>query len=101
MNKVVKFNVNGLNKKNSFNTFEKLQIDIDFIQETHLTSLEHKKMRREWVGHVISSSFNPKARGLTVLINKNTPVTFGETIVDPFGRYILVIVRFTQSPGLF
>ncbi len=69
MNSVVKFvgfNVNGLNelvkRKRVLTHLKKLQIfrPIAFTQETHLTSLEQK--RREWVGHVISSSFNSKAR---------------------------------------
>lgn len=105
MNRVVKFvsfNVNGLNgpvkRKRVLTHLKKLQIDIAFIQETHLTALEHKKLRRDWVGHVISSSFNSKARGMAVLINKKTPVTIGETIVDTLGRYVLVNCQIYSEP---
>ena len=96
------FNVNGLNgpvkRKRVLTHLKKLKIDIAFIQETHLTTLEHKKLKRDWVGHVISSSFNSKARGVAVLINKNTPVTFGETVVDTLGRYVLVNCQIYSEP---
>lgn len=31
---------------------KKLQINIAFIQETYVTTQKHKKLTREWVGHV-------------------------------------------------
>ena len=105
MNRVVKFvsfNVNGLNgpvkRKRVLTQLKKLQTDIAFLQETHLTTQEHKKLRREWVGHVLSSSFNSKARGVAILINKNIPVTIGETIIDPAGRYVLVNCQIYSEP---
>lgn len=105
MNRVVKFvsfNVNGLNgpikRKRVLMYLKKLKIDIAFVQETHLTPLEHRKLKRDWIGHVISSSFNSKARGVAVLINKNTPVTIGETIVDTLGRYVVVNCQIYSEP---
>lgn len=105
MNRVVKFvsfNVNGLNgpvkRKRVLTQLKKLHIDIAFLQETHLTTQEHKKLRREWVGHVLSSSFNSKARGVAILINKNIPVTIGETMIDPAGRYVLVNCQIYSEP---
>lgn len=67
---------------------KKLKIDIAFMQESHLMPPEQRKLKMDWIGHVISSSFNPKARGVAILINKNTPVTIGETAIDTLGRYI-------------
>jgi len=55
-------------------------------------------LKRDWVGHVISSSFNSKARGTAILINKNTPVTIGETIVDTLGRYVFVNCQIYSEP---
>lgn len=89
MNRVVKllsFNVNGLNgpikRKKVLMYLKKLKIDIAFIQETHLTPLERRKLKRNWIRHVVASSFNSNARGVAVLINENTPILIGETIVD-------------------
>lgn len=100
--KFVSFNVNGLNgpvkRKRVLTHLKKLRIDIAFIQETHLTAQEHKKLKRDWVGHVLSSSFTSRARGVAILINKNTPVTIGETIIDPSGRYVLVHCQIYSEP---
>lgn len=92
--KFVSFNVNGLNgpikRKRVLTYLKKVKIDTAFIQETHLTMQEHKKLRREWIGQVFSSSFNSRARGVAVLINKNLPITIQETITDPLGQYVLI-----------
>ena len=65
--KFVSFNVNGLNgpikRKRVLTYLKKIKTDICFLQESHLTSDEHKKLRRDWVGHVVSSSFNSRVRG--------------------------------------
>ena len=50
------------------------------------------------MGHVISSSFNSKARGVAVLIHLNSPVTIGETIVDTLGRYVLMNCQIYSEP---
>ena len=42
--------------------------------------------------------FNSKARGVAVLINKNTSVTIGETVVDALGRYVLVNCQIFSEP---
>ena len=97
MNKVgkfVSFNVNGLNgpvkRKRELTYLKKIEMDIAFIQETHLTAQEHNKLKRGWIGQVFSSSFNSKVRGVAILINKNIPITVQETISDPLGRYFLI-----------
>ncbi|XP_069770738.1 dnaJ homolog subfamily C member 1 isoform X2 [Narcine bancroftii] len=58
-------------------------------KETHLTKLEHDKLKREWVGQIISSSFGSKARGVAILINKNTPVLIKDISIDQAGRYVM------------
>lgn len=95
--KFVSFNVKGLNglikRKRVLTYLKKLQVDIAFLQETHLTTQEHKKLKREWVGQVVSSSFNSKARGVAILINKNTPLEILDTVIDPSGRYVFINCR--------
>lgn len=100
--KFVSFNVNGLNgpikQKRVFLYLKKLKIDIAFIRETHLIPLEHKKLKRDWIGQVISSSFSSRARGVALLINKNSPVVIGETSVDTLGRYVVVNCQIYSEP---
>lgn len=82
-----------LKEKGVLTYLKKLQVDIAFLQETHLTTQEHKKLKREWVGQVVSSSFNSKARGVAILINKNTPLEILDTVIDPSGRYVFINCR--------
>lgn len=60
--KFVSFNVKGSNgpikRKRVLTYLKKLKVDLVFLQETHLTAQEHKKLKTEWVGQVVSSSFN-------------------------------------------
>ncbi|CDQ59813.1 unnamed protein product [Oncorhynchus mykiss] len=72
----------------TFNVKE-LKADIVFLQETHLTASEHKKLKREWVGQVFASSFNSKARGTAILISRHIPFCVNNTISDPSGRFVL------------
>lgn len=65
-------------------------IDVSFIQETHLSDAEHVKLRRDWVGHVYHSSFNTKARGVAILINKKMNFKLISIEKDSNGRFIFV-----------
>lgn len=62
--KFVTFNIKGLQspvkRKRVYMYLKKLGAEIVFLQETHLTDSEHKKLKREWVGQVFASSFNYK-----------------------------------------
>ncbi len=40
------------------------------LQETHLSSEEHKKLKRDWVGQVYFSSFTSNKRGTAISIHK-------------------------------
>lgn len=60
------------------------------LQETHLTDLEHLKLKRDWVGQIYYSSFNSKSRGVAILIHKNLTFTLDKVIQDTEGRYVAV-----------
>ncbi len=92
--KFVTFNVKGLNspikRKRVYTYLKKLKPDIVYLQETHLTDSEHKKLKRDWVDQVFFSSFSSKSRGTTILLHKNVPFIATKTVSDPSGRYIMV-----------
>lgn len=92
--KFVTFNTKGLHspvkRKRVYMYLKKLGAEIVFLQETHLTDFEHKKLKREWVGQVFASSFNSKSRGTAILINKNIPFTVTKSVLDPSGRYVMI-----------
>lgn len=61
MNKLnpVSYNVYGLNhpikRKKILSQLKKLQCLIALLKETHLTDIEHRKLKREWVDQVFMS----------------------------------------------
>ena len=65
-------------------------VDIAFIQESHLTDNEHLKLRRDWVGNVFYSSYSSKVRGVALLINKHLNFKLNSVEKDKNGRLLLV-----------
>lgn len=57
--KVVSYNISGINhpikRKKIMNQLKRLNCSIALLQETHLNDIEHKKLRREWIGQVFSA----------------------------------------------
>lgn len=92
--KFITLNINGLNspikRKRVYTHLKNFNADIVHLQEIHLSVREHRKLKREWVGQVFASSFNTRARGPTVLINRNTLFIVTKETVDPMGRFALV-----------
>ena len=92
--KFLSFNVNGLNgpikRKRILSHIKKMKVSIAFLQETHLTEVEHQKLKRDWVGKVIAAPFNSKARGVAILINKNLQINIQKVLIDPAGRYVII-----------
>uniref|UniRef100_A0A3Q3B087 exodeoxyribonuclease III n=1 Tax=Kryptolebias marmoratus TaxID=37003 RepID=A0A3Q3B087_KRYMA len=90
----ISLNVRGINnpikRKKVLTFFKKQNTDIAFIQETHLTDVEHLKLRRDWVGQVFYSSFSSKSRGVALLINKNLRFRLNYMEKDRAGRLILI-----------
>lgn len=54
-----------------FTYLKRQNVDIAFIQESHLTDSEHLKLRRDWVGIVFYSSYSSKTRDVALLISKH------------------------------
>ena len=92
--KIITLNVKGINhviKRQKILSFlKKEKCQIAFLQETHLSDLEHIKLRRSWVGQVFYSSYNSKSRGVAVLLHRCLPFTLDKTISDKEGRYVLL-----------
>lgn len=91
---VITFNVRGLGhpiKRKRVLTFLKSQkADVAYLQETHMSKEEHKKLKRDWVGQVYFSSYTSSKRGTAILIHKNLPFIMTEEHHDQEGRYVLV-----------
>lgn len=93
---LITYNVKGINnpikRKKIFGQLKKLQCSIALLQETHLTEIEHQKLKREWVDQVYSSSYGRyKKRGVAILFNKSIFFHCEKVLKDKEGRYLMVI----------
>lgn len=62
------------------------------LQETHLSEVEHLKLRRDWVEQIYSASHGgERKRGVAILFPRNAFVNCEKTLEDKEGRYIMVI----------
>lgn len=88
------FNIKGCKnpvKRNRIITFlRKENVSVAMLQETHLTENEHKKLRKDWVGHMYSSTFNSKSRGVAILVHKKLPININHVEIDERGCYVLL-----------
>ena len=92
--KIITLNVKGINnvvkRQKILSYLKKEKCQVAFLQETHLSELEHLKLRRNWVGQVFYSSYNTKSRGVAILLHKNLPFTLDKVVSDEEGRYVLI-----------
>uniref|UniRef100_A0A8C5G012 exodeoxyribonuclease III n=1 Tax=Gouania willdenowi TaxID=441366 RepID=A0A8C5G012_GOUWI len=78
----VSFNVNGRT-----NPIKRNRIEVVYLQETHLNSDEHKKLRRMGFTNLFSSSYKSgRRRGVAIFISKN----LNFEMKDKEGRFVLV-----------
>lgn len=98
----VSWNVKSLNhplkRKKVFTHLKQLKINIAFLQETHLRTVDHSRLRGEWTGQIYHSTFHSKARGAAILIDRNTPFTMTSVEADPAGRYVVVVGQIYTFP---
>uniref|UniRef100_A0AAR2JS99 exodeoxyribonuclease III n=1 Tax=Pygocentrus nattereri TaxID=42514 RepID=A0AAR2JS99_PYGNA len=64
--------------------------DVIFLQETHLSDKECKRLCRDWVGNVLSCEGSTKSRGVAILINKHLQFTITKEFKDRKGRILIV-----------
>uniref|UniRef100_A0A3P8SZA0 Reverse transcriptase domain-containing protein n=1 Tax=Amphiprion percula TaxID=161767 RepID=A0A3P8SZA0_AMPPE len=93
--KVISYNVKGLHspikRKKILNQLRKINCQIAFLQETHLSDTEHDKLKKSWADKVFYSSHQSgRRRGVSILIHRR--VNFLSSLVhkDSEGRFILV-----------
>lgn len=87
------WNVKGMGqlikRKKILSTLKARKYDIVFLQETHLSALENKKLRRDWVGQVFYSVGSSKSRGVTILVHKHLQLKSNRICTDDIGRIII------------
>lgn len=82
--KIITLNVKGINhvikRRKVLSMLKKDKVQVALLQETHLTDLEHLKLKRDWVGQIYYSSFNSQSRGVAILIHKHLAFTLDKVI---------------------
>lgn len=98
----ISWNTKGLNdagKRGRVLThLKKLNADIVFLQETHLRTQDHFRLKKGWVGQLFHSNFHFKSRGAAILISKSTPFVSSHVTADPLGRFVVVTGRLHNVP---
>ena len=88
-------NVRGLGqefkRRKVFNWLHNSNASIIFLQETHSTSNDERVWKTEWGGpNVVFAHGESNARGVCILFKNNVTVEIHKSIVDEFGRFIIL-----------
>ena len=90
----ISWNLKGINqtiKRNKvMSHLNLLRGDVFFLQETHLRSSDVNRIKRPWLGHTFHSKFPCRARGAAILVHKNVPFVFSNSIEDRNGRFVII-----------
>ena len=91
---LISLNVNGLlnptKQRKVISKLKKENIDVAFLQETHMTGLEHEKLRRQGFKYVFASSNGLRhTRGVAIMISGKIMYDHISTIKDKEGRFVM------------
>lgn len=91
---LVSWNVRGLGlatkRAKILSHLKSLSADVAFLQETHIRPKECNLLRCRWADQIYQSTFSSKARGVAIIIKKNTSFNHISTVTDPNGHFLIV-----------
>ena len=79
-----------LKEKKVFSHLKQLKTEIAFLQETHIRYSDNSRLLSGWLGQGFYSSFQAKARGVSILIGQDVSFELHYVISDKFGRYVII-----------
>ena len=92
--KIVSWNVKGLNhpvkRRRVFSHIKQFKPAFIFLQETHIRGSNNPCLMSRWAGQHFHSSFQAKARGVSILVDQNIQFVHHNVISDTNGRFIIV-----------
>ena len=87
-------NVRGLRdrlkRKQIFRHLHTSQVDVVFLQETHITRSLEKIIKNEWGGRVIFNHGTNQARGVAIMLAKNTDIKIQKVHKLHEGRSLII-----------
>lgn len=90
----VSWNVKGLNhpvkRRRVFSHIKQFKAAFVFLQETHIRGSDSTRLMSRWAGQHFHSSFQAKARGVSILVDPNIPFVHHNVISDTNGRFVIV-----------
>jgi len=91
----ISYNVNGLHsalkRKKILRQLRQSQCQIAFLQKTHLSDVEHEKLKKSWADKVYFSSHpSGRKKGVSILIHKQVNFSLVTIHKDAKGRFILL-----------
>lgn len=100
--KMVTFNVKGISspvkRSKILSKVKRENAQIVLLQETHLTAIEHEKLKRMGYSRAYYSSYkNGRRRGVIILISQKIAFNFVSEQSDKEGRYIIVSGRIDNT----
>lgn len=99
--KILSLNVNGLGnpvKRAKITTkLKKEKMQINFLQETHLTKAEHEKLKKFGFKNTFYSSHSNAQRGVAILMSNVIKFECIKEIKDKEGTYIIVKGKIDQT----
>lgn len=88
------WNVKGLNhpvkRRKVLSHLKQFKTAIAFLQETHIRSSDNPRLMSRWAGRHFHSTFQAKARGVSILINQDVSFEHHSVVSDTNGRYVVV-----------
>ena len=98
----ISWNINGcsnpLKRRKLLSYLKNNQVDVAFIQDTHMRGVETEKFKVGWVGHIFHSSFSSNHNGVLILIHKNISFTLLKQTKDTEGRVVCVEAVIEGTP---
>jgi exonuclease III len=95
--KICTFNCNGIadlkKRKDIFDVLRKLDCNIYFLQETHVTSLQEDFFQNAWGFKAWTCGIETNKNGVAILFNNNFDFKVLDIIKDPGGCYIAMNVK--------
>lgn len=103
---ILSLHVNGLNnpikRSKMIAKMKKEKINIAFWQETHMSVLEHEKLKKLGFRNTFFPSCkNGERRGVCILISNSTPFEYISEIKDREGKFVLVKGKIDQKEVTF